>query len=60
MTETKTDARRAVRQLPLYLPVAFVPRLDDATRETVVGLLARLLASASAQGVDVEAPDETR
>ncbi len=57
MTETKTDAHRPVRQLPLYLPVALVPRLDDATRAAVVGLLAQLLASAS---IDPEARDERR
>ena len=57
MTETKTDARCAVRQLPLYLPVALVPRVDEATRDTLIRLLAQLLVSAS---IDPEARDERR
>jgi hypothetical protein len=39
------------------LPVALVPRVDEATRDTLIRLLAQLLASAS---IDPEARDERR
>lgn len=60
MTDTKTEDRWPIRQLRLYLPVARGPRLDDATQNAVVRLLAQLLASASARHVDPEGCDETR
>ena len=53
MIKTKTESGVPTRQLRLYLPVAIAPRLDDATKDTVVRLLARLLTSA----VDVRLAD---
>ena len=60
MTKTKTDARIPTRQLRLYLPVAAVPRLEDATRDAVVRLLAQLLTSACTQRAFPGGRDETR
>jgi hypothetical protein len=60
MSDTKTDAGTPSRQLRLYWSHAPTPRLDDATRDAVVRLLAQLLASASARCVDPEGRDETR
>lgn len=61
MTETKTDTRIPTRQLRLYWPVAAWPRLEDATRDAVVRLLARLLTSAvDARFADPEGHDEAR
>ncbi len=60
MTDTKTEERGPIRQLRLYLPIARAPRLDDATQNAAVRLLAQLLASVSAGPVDPEGCDETR
>ncbi len=61
MTETKTESGVPTRQLRLYLPVAVAPRLDDATKDAVVRLRARLLTSAvDARLADPEGRDEAR
>lgn len=60
MSESETNDRWPVRQLRLYWLHAATPRLDDATRDAVVRLLAQLLVSASARDVDPEGRDETR
>ncbi len=55
-----TKTRTPLRQLRLHLPTALTPRLDDTMRAAVVRLLAELLASASARGVDPEGRDDAR
>lgn len=60
MNESKTNDRWPIQQLRLYWRHAPTPRLDDATRDAVVRLLAQLLASASARSVDPGGRDETR
>lgn len=60
MSDTKPDAGTPRQQLRLYWPHPTTPRLDEATRDAAVRLLAQLLASASARCVDPEGRDETR
>lgn len=59
MSDTKTNAGTPSRQLRLYWAQP-TSRLDDATRDAVVRLLAQLLASASARCVNPEGRDEKR
>ena len=60
MTTSTTDARLPIRQLLLQLPPVAAPPLEDVTRETVVQLLAQLLASACMRDAGREGRDETR